>query len=473
MLAFSSSFLDGITPMFKTLFRFFTTTAPYLATVTCTGLLFGQAPEGTPVSGNPSASDEVVAGTTDEREFELLCEKARAADQAGDFKSAHQLWTEAADFLATRLGEKAWQVINVRIEAQTALAQSRFTPEQQARAKEIKKLEALASTAAENKDWDAVIENMNQAASIAAELFGERSCVVARIRTQTGQIAHNLREPGEVWEYYRSALSILSEVMGTNHPEVEAINFFLGNLLLINGKYEQAIACFRQAEEASKQLFGERSAIHADRLGALGAAYYQNGDAKTARGHLEMAADIQKGMPEAGRARYAQTLVDLGIACLATKDNEAAAIHLQTAVEEFENTIGADQPATAGARTHLATALVLLGKSDDAEQHLRAALAFHRNSNTGNPPAAASLAYKLAILLGRKNSFEEAEKLLREAIGQQQESLGNGHADTQRSLVALATLFDKAGRSAEAKQVREYMQQTASAPQEPGPTIRR
>jgi tetratricopeptide (TPR) repeat protein len=459
--------------MLKSLSRMVVTTASFLATVMCTGFSFGQSSGETPPAGNAAAIGEEVTETDDEREFRLLCEKAGAADRSGDFAKAHELWNEAANFLAERIGEGTWQVINARIEAQTALTQSGFTAGQRAQAAEIKQLEARASEAAANKDWNAVIENMNQACTIAAGLFGERSCVVARIRTQTGQIAHNLREPGEVWEYYHSAHSILSEVMGKNHPEVEALNYSLGNLLLINGKHEQAIPWFTEAVSASKLLFGERSAIHADRLGSLGTAVYQKGDPLAARGHLEMAAGIQKEVLGEGNARYAQTLVDLGIACLATKQNEAAAGHLQTATAIFESTIGPDQPATIGARTHLATAMVLTGNSEEAERQLRAVQTWHKNASPPNPAASAAVAYKLAILLGRKKRFEEAETLLRDAIGQQQQSLGNTHTETLRSLTALATLLDKAGRTAEAVQVREYIQQTARAPQETGATIRR
>ncbi len=405
----------------------------------------------------------------DERQLEFSVNSARQLESTGDYVGAQRLWNQIAEGLEHRFGEDSWQAVNARLEAQTAGRQSTFNPTQRETVSQIRQLQSAAAAAAEKQDWQAVADLIQSAYDQTAGLFGESSHEAARIKTSMAQMAHAGGDPQRAWQLYREALATLREIVGVNHPEIEALNYSIGNLLQISNEHEKAIPWLSQSVAISKQLYGEQSPVYADRMTALGVTMHQVGNYDEAISWLAAGDAIQQTTLGAEHPRRARTLMDLGIACLAARRLDEGRHWLTMASDILAARLGDRHPDTLNARTHLATALVLAGETDLAATTLRAVLQAQTSGPHPDPVASAATCFKLAVLVGRQEKLDESEKLLRRAIEIQSQHLGANHELTAQSASALILLLEKSGRNSEAGQLRQQFTRTA---RQSGPATR-
>ncbi len=427
-------------------------------------------PAGVMAQSDSSSSPTSLPGEN-QRQLESSVNDARQLESAGDFVGAQRVWKQIADSLAQKYGEDAWQATNARLEAQTAGRRSTFDASGHQTVQSIRQLQVQSAEAVEQGNWQSAAELADQAYARTVELFGEKSHEAARVKTQTAHLALSAGQSQRAWHLYREALVELREIVGVNHPEIEALNYSIGNLLQINNQHETAIPWLSQSVTISKQVFGDQSPVYADRMSALGVSLHQTGKSEEAIGWLAAADAIQQSALGATHPRRAGTLLDLGIASLAAGRNGEGRQSLTTASEIFASSLGDRHPQTLSARTQLATALVLNGEVDNAEAALRSVLAARTAAENPDPIATADTCFKLAVLVGRQQKMEECEQLLRRALDAQRQHLGAGHPHTQRSVSALVTMLEKTGRNSEAGPLRAQLNATARQ-DEAGTSIR-
>ena len=321
---------------------------------------------------------------------------------------------------------------------------------------------------------------------------------------------------------YRAALMYERNVLGDEHSDTVIRLDRLGNLLAAQGDRAAAERLFQETQDICQRRLDERrqslGQVHRDTLAALqqlGKCYERQGRySEAADVHAEAVSIRLRTLGEA----HADTLLAMEWAAhmltRAARWDEAAELYARV-IEVRKRTIGEEHNVTVRAEESLAELNLTRGKPGDAERLCRAILATRRKTPGNDDLLTANALRRLAVSLSDQERWSEAEPLLREALDIQQNKLPaddwqvastesrlgqvlgylgsyeegerlllqacfaakkdpDAPADLHRVILErIATLYENAGRPAQAEEWREKLvqwqasTQPASAPSSP------
>ncbi len=161
--------------------------------------------------------------------------------------------------------------------------------------------------------------------------------------------------------------------------------------------------------------------------------------------------DISAGREEARRqARRAQLINDFLVGMLAAQDPDRAQGRevtvrevLDRASRQIEDALPGQELDEAALRGTIGRLYLHLGQHASAEPHLRRAHELFHGALGEEHPETLSSATDLALLHRGRGRHDEAERLLRATLAHQQRALGGRHADTLRTMDALAGVLHR------------------------------
>lgn len=215
----------------------------------------------------------------------------------------------------------------------------------------------------------------------------------------------------------------------------------LGELLVAQGRYDEAELRLRRAAELSRERFGETHELTARATGRLGAVLFRKGanaEAETLlRASLGLARDRHgSAHPEVARAQNA-----LGMLLNAKGEYASSERMLREAAASRRQSLGPDHPLLADTLNDLASAMGRQGKHAEAAAAQREALGIRLRTLDRDHPRVATSLNNLGVTLYQLGQNEEAESLLRESLAIRRRRLPDAHPDLAQSLSNLGLVL--------------------------------
>lgn len=207
------------------------------------------------------------------------------------------------------------------------------------------------------------------------------------------------------------ALALQQSALGENHPLTVELRGLYGRLDASQGRYEDALATYREVARAYEDQFGPGSTRVAD-----------------------------------VRANAARVLALQG------KTSEAVAEH-RDVVRLCEEVEGPDGDVTGRSLVALAGSLLEAGEEEEAERTFRRAVAIFETHRPDNDLGLATARVQLGITLYRKGLYADARKLLEPAVAHLRRARGEQDIDVARVMVALGYIALGEGNEAQARAI--------------------
>lgn len=265
-----------------------------------------------------------------------------------------------------------------------------------------------------------------------------------------GQIYLDSGDPARAEHYFRLALSLRRQKLGTDHPRYARGLKNLASSLQAQGRSTEALKLFEQALELQRRLFGAESGEVAGSLGEVGSLYADLRDYQRAAPFLQEAASLRvRQSPEHSETavalgNYAKALRKLG------RTEESLAMH-KKAFEIFLASLGATHSYVAYTRINIAEVHLDRGELVEAARELEAALQVlpfgGSDRNTG------TLFRSLARLRDLQGQLPEAIELSQKAVSELSRFLPPEHFRRAEAECQLGLYLYRSGRLKEAAEI--------------------
>ncbi|HKU17044.1 MAG TPA: serine/threonine-protein kinase [Steroidobacteraceae bacterium] len=281
------------------------------------------------------------------------------------------------------------------------------------------RVELLAGRLAEaQKDFEESLQLLRQ-------LTGPYDPEIAAVLMELSRVFTWNDNPQAAERAVREALSIFSATLPQEHPDRVLAESRLGEVLLLQSRFDEADPLFAKSLQLQIQLYGPESRQVADVLDSLGAI-------RRAQGRLKDAESFARRALAAHEAAMGANHKDTGYFCIALavilakreKYEEAEAL-ARRALATLEKTVLPDHQYIASAEHVLGEVLLEENKLSEAEAALTAAMNRWRRSSASTWRAARSES-ALGEVLQKLGRTAEAERHLTESY---LALAGDAHAD--------------------------------------------
>jgi len=288
---------------------------------------------------------------------------------------------------------------------------------------------------------------LDDALAMNIAVHGERSLQVAAVYENMATLMQLERQDyAAAEELARKSLKIRREAMPTPTMDTASSVNNLGILLLLQGRYDEALPVLQEAVDISRRVGGDQHPELARALENLGNVYYRQGEFDRTLELLDEVMTIRKEVLGENSPDVARTLNNMGMVANAAGDPETAEGYLRRAVAGMERAYGPNHPDVAMSHWSLAHVLWGEGKLDEAEVELREAVAVAERAFPEGSAGRARFDLPLGNLLAEQGRFEEAEPLVLSAHAAYLEIEGPDGPRTTDAAAWLVKLYEAWGR---------------------------
>ena len=231
-----------------------------------------------------------------------------------------------------------------------------------------------------------------------------------------------------------------------------------GHAYFYRAEYAQAERVFRAALGCQQQSLPANHLTISVTLANLGELNRLQRRFKEAETLLTEAQTIHEAVGRTESPAFGAVLLSLASVYKDRKQYHRAEPLARRALRVFENAPEQGSGEVTAALNTLALLHAESGDFDGAERHLRTALASRRNSTEDISTAATQ--HNLGMILSRKGNLAEAGEWFLKALDLRSRLLGSHHPATRLTLEEYEHLLKRAGRKAEARQIRAKAKQS-------------
>ncbi len=230
----------------------------------------------------------------------------------------------------------------------------------------------------------------------------------------------------------------------------------LGSSVRAQGRTDEAITLQREALKATIAALGERSLAAAETRNNLASALLQKGDFAEAATEFAAAYEVRKALLRPNHPLLVRCQSNLGLAKLRIGETDEAVILLTAAADSWEAAFGPEHPGRVPATTSLAQALRKQGHAPEALMRLRQVLAWQHSHQPKAAVQIAATEANIGITLAEQGNDAEAMDILARVLPTLQAGPGIA-AITRSATESLATLYERKGDPAKAKELRDRL----------------
>jgi tetratricopeptide (TPR) repeat protein len=265
-------------------------------------------------------------------------------------------------------------------------------------------------------------------------------------------------------KHFRESLALNRELHGGNDPEVASV---LVELSVVSMWHDDLRSAEAAISEAVNIFAATLDARHPDRILAearLAEVLLAQGRVEEAGPRFEASLDAQRGLFGNDSEQVASVLESLAQVRRAQGKLAEAEDYARQALAASVKAVGADHFSTAYLRATLATLLELRGKYDEAETQVKASLESYSRTLPPDHQYVAASEYVLGQIYLRTNRLSEAEAVLTASMNRWKRTDAQAWRSA-RSASALGEALYRQGRSREAERyLRESFQVLAADP---------
>lgn len=322
----------------------------------------------------------------------------------------------------------------------------------------------LAQVELDQEAEAAATSHANTALNLLRDLLGEQHPEVAGVMHLLGEIALSEQKLEKAEGYFDQAMARWEAFYGGSHPRVcEAVSS-LANLYQRQGRLTLAEQFHQRNLGALEGRFGTDSPLLVDTLLGLGKLCRSQGNVTEAAGHLKRSAEIQGAVSGGGAGlKMAEVLHTLALVYQDQRNFIAAEALLKKARDTRQQFADEDSSAIAESNLALARLYRTSGKPVEAEPLLRSVLDWRSERLGEDHPEVASLLREMAELYADQNEYLKAQSLVRKALGIYGEALGHRNLELVGPLRQLARLLEASGDTEEAEKQRKLAEELMGA----------
>jgi tetratricopeptide (TPR) repeat protein len=402
-----------------------------------------------------SRSEEAMALS---KQLDQVVAAANAAQSEYDFAKATQLWEQALELLTKLYGSKSWQTMNAKLALENARVQAAFNQSQLAQLKELFEGQTTIASLLKQAKTEAALELAQRSQQTTGELFGADSWMMAKQWVQLARLQQLNGKFNEAIAAYREAILLHDRYLVELHPDKETLHAYLGEAFMSAGQFRPAVDNLSKATLIAQKLWGETSLQYATRGNDLGVAYQRAGENETALTVLRAAETIRRRELGMDHPLVAHSLLNLGTVYMGMNRYELAMQSFEQAIPILQNKFGTENKMVTEAKLRLSAALVLAGNSAAAEQLLEK-LCTELANRPGLMADRAVAQYRLAVLQAKQGNYKAAEPNLEAAIAAQSQILGPNHPTTEMSKQAMVKVYEQTGRGSLAESLQGQIRQ--------------
>jgi tetratricopeptide (TPR) repeat protein len=302
--------------------------------------------------------------------------------------------------------------------------------------------------------------NFEKSIALGRELGGSMNPEVASALRELSSVFMWNDELPAAERAIREALLIFNATRPRGHPDRVLAELRLGDLLLLEGRTDEAAPLFESALAAQAQLYGDKSVQVADVLESLSSI-------RRAQGQLPEAEDLARRALQTRQAAvghedmttgYLHTI--LAVVLMKRGKYEEAEQSLRQSLVIFEKTLPADHQYVAASEHVLGEVLLETGRYHDAEASLIAAMNRWRRTNAAGWRVARSES-ALGEAVYRQGRAAEAERYL---VDSYRVLATNDSADRETRIKAQERITRFYKDRGERRKLEELMLATSAAP---------
>ena len=391
---------------------------------------------------------------------------------ASRFVRRHRIGVTATAALAASL--VALVVLSLRFAATTSAQAATIAEERDVAVEVSSFLEGLfeagdpfaASPA--RRDTLRIRDFLDEGARKVREGLAEQPLVQARLFLTLGKAYRNLGQFEAAGPLLEEAVTIRRRALGAASPDVAAAQTTLAQLLIDQGKQQEAETLLRETLDILRPDSVEHARLLSSTVGALGNVLQEQGKYPEAEAAYRESLAYSAADTAVDDGRRAEELSNLATALSRQAKFDEAAELLRRAVELSRAHHGNEHPTTATMLNNLGSVLRDMDRLDEAEAVQREALAIRRARFTSPHPAIAISVNNVADLLLARGDLAGAEPLFRESLDMRRALFGERHPAVGVGWINLAAVLQRIdGRRDEA--VRTYDEARAVLIESAGP----
>jgi serine/threonine-protein kinase len=275
----------------------------------------------------------------------------------------------------------------------------------------------------------------------------------ARLQDVIGQVYESLGKFDQARPLLEASLATRRRLFGDAHPAVGDSLTHLADLLILQGRYQDAERAAREALAIHRATIGPESAAAAEDLGLVGAALASRGERVDAKAVLDQALALRRRVLPPDDPAIAENLSALAYVASESGDFAEMEVRHAEALAILRRAFGDKHPRVALGLNNLAVAYDNRGRYDEAFRLHQEALQMRRALFGNTHPAVATSLNNLATVLQKQQRYAEAEPLVREVVALRRTLLGTDHPSTIVAYNNLGVLLTRSGRAREAEPV--------------------
>ncbi len=223
-----------------------------------------------------------------------------------------------------------------------------------------------------------------------------------------------------------------------------------GDVLLTEGKFDEAIAAMTEARAWATRVLGARHEETLRCSNRLAAAAWQGGRTKEAKKLSEENLAVTVALLGPDHPRVASALSSLGGALISEDDALGAVEYFRRALTILEKVSGPEAATTAMAMANLGAADLELDRLDEADALISRSQAVRERTLGPDHPRVAQGLSNFAGLRRKQGRFDEALEMARRALAIKERTYGPEHASTAYSHEGIADILWAEGKAAAA-----------------------
>jgi CHAT domain-containing protein/tetratricopeptide (TPR) repeat protein len=274
----------------------------------------------------------------------------------------------------------------------------------------------------------------------------------ARLSALAG-LYENLGRYQEAEPFFKQALAIQIEKLGSDHAEVAISWSALATLYVRQGRFGDAEPLYKRALTTLQKLPEPPYLTIASLLNNLGQLYKLESRYPDAEPIFKAALEIRQKILPPGSQDIAQSLNNLAGVYEDEGRHADAERLLQQSLVIWQKALGPDHEEVATAQNNLAELYYSEGRYAEAESRYRQALSILQNAPNPKQENVASLLGNLGELYQAEKRYAEAEKLLEQALAIDTKALPPDHPALAADLNNLAALYSELGRYPKAEKL--------------------
>ncbi len=278
-----------------------------------------------------------------------------------------------------------------------------------------------------------------------SEILASRAHRVGRVCIDQGRF----RE-GEQW--FRRAVAIREQVLGTEHADTATSANNVGAALARQGRHAESEEWYRRALTIRERVLGPEHADTATSVNHVGTALWRQGRYAESEEWYRRALAIREKVLGSEHADTAASVNNVGAALERLGRYAEAEERHRRALSIREKVLGVEHADTAISATNVGIALERQGRYDESEQWFRRALTI-REKVLGLEHADTAWSVNfVGIALERQGRYAESEQWFRRALTIREKVLGPEHADTAMTVSNVGASLERQGRYTESEE---------------------